>query len=303
MALKKILVIDDERLQAEAVGQTVCEIFAEAEVMVASSKEDILDYINNKFYNLVVLDLRMDQYDFDGISLAKDIMNINPFAKILFVSKFASEYLSRLSPLLISGSVLGFSEKRDYESWKPELKQIIGDYYEALGADPSQINSALLNYYADLKNESDPFLKGQKFEDFVAILFRSIGFKEIMKRVKDKSLNEVDMIIRNDIDDSFLYKFGKYILVECKNKPEVHTDKNDYIVFLSKVRNTCGLSELGFLFTTSTITRNTYIEAVRNSRDKEKIVIIDNACMYELLNSIDLKEGLKRIIDNQVKDN
>lgn len=303
MALKKILVIDDERLQAEAVGQTVCEIFAEAEVMVASSKEDILDYINNKFYNLVVLDLRMDQYDFDGISLAKDIMNINPFAKILFVSKFASEYLSRLSPLLISGSVLGFSEKRDYESWKPELKQIIGDYYEALDADPSQINSALLNYYADLKNESDPFLKGQKFEDFVAILFRSIGFKEIMKRVKDKSLNEVDMIIRNDIDDSFLYKFGKYILVECKNKPEVHADKNDYIVFLSKVRNTCGLSELGFLFTTSTITRNTYIEAVRNSRDKEKIVIIDNACMYELLNSIDLKEGLKRIIDNQVKDN
>lgn len=303
MALKKILIIDDEKVQAEAVGQTICEIFVEAEVMVASSKEDILNYINNKFYNLVILDLRMDLYDFDGISLAKDIMDVNPFAKILFVSKFSSEYLSLLSPLLVNGSVLGFSEKKDYELWKPELKQIIGDYYKTLDADPSQINSALLNYYADLKNESNTFMKGQKFEDFVAILFRSIGFKEIMKRVKDKSLNEVDLVIRNDIDDSFLYKFGKYILVECKNRPDTNTDKNDYIVFLSKVRNTSGLSELGFLFTTSTITRNTYIEAVRNSKDKEKIVIIDNACMYKLLKSVDLKEGLKRIIDSQVKDN
>lgn len=303
MALKKILIIDDERVQVQALGTTISEIFADAEVLLASSKEDILNSINNKFYNLVILDLRMDAYEFDGISLAKQIIDINPFSKILFVSKFSSEYMPKLASLLTNGSVIGFSEKKDYDSWKPELKMLIGDYYDSLDKDPSQVNNALLNYYAELKNENDAFLKGKKYEDFVSILFRSIGFKEIMKRVKDQSLNEVDLIVRNDIDDSFLYKFGKYILVECKNKPEGKTDKNDFIVFHSKLVNTNGLSELGFLFTTSSITRNTYIEAVRNSNGKEKIIIIDNRIMYSLLKSEDLKEGLKRIIDSQVKDN
>lgn len=303
MALKKILIIDDERVQVQALGTTISEIFPDAEVLLASSKEDILNYINNKFYNLVVLDLRMDAYDFDGISLAKQIIDVNPFSKILFVSKFSSEYMPKLARLLTNGSVIGFSEKKDYDSWKPELKMLIEDYYNSLDKDPSQVNNALLNYYAELKNENDTFLKGKKYEDFVTILFRSIGFKEIMKRVKDQSLNEVDLIVRNDIEDPFLYKFGKYILVECKNRPDDKTDKNDYIVFHSKLANTCGLSELGFLFTTSSITRNTYIEAVRNSNEKEKIIIIDNRIMYNLLKSEDLKEGLKRIVDSQVKDN
>lgn len=303
MATKKILVIDDERFQAEALGKTIHELFLDAEILVAFSQENILNYVNNKFYNLVVLDIRMDSYDFDGIQLAKNIIDINPFAKILFVSKFSSEYMSQLSPLLTNGNVLGFSEKQDYDSWKPELAEFIGGYYELFDSDPSKVNDVLLNYYADAKNEKDTFLKGKKFEDFVTILFRSIGFQEIMSRVKDKSLNELDLIIRNDIDDSFLYKFGKYILVECKNKPEEKNDKNDFILFNTKLQNTNGLSELGFFFTTSSVTRNTYIEAVRTSGTKEKVIIVDNKLMYELLKSVDLKEGLKRIIDNQVKDN
>lgn len=303
MALKRILIIDDEAVQAQALSATVSEIFTDAEVTFSSSEVEILDSINNKFYNLAILDLRMDAYDFDGVSLAKRIIDINPFAKILFVSKFSSEYMSQLENLLTNGNVIGFSEKKEYDSWKPDLERLIGQYYDSLEKDPSQVNNALINYYAELKNESDTYRKGEKYEDFVTILFRSIGFKEIRKRVKDISLNEVDLIVRNDIDDPFLYKFGKYFVIECKNKPDSNTTKNDYIVFLSKLENTCGLSELGFLFTTSSITKNTYIEAVRNSRKKEKIIIIDNRIMHTLLSSEDLKEGIKRIIDSQVKDN
>lgn len=303
MVTKQILVIDDEEIQARALCDTVQEIFPEANVFYASSKEDIMNNIENKFYNLALLDLRMDTYDFDGVSLAQQIMEINPFAKILFVSKFTTEYMPQLTPMLTKGEIIGFSEKKPYDLWKPDLKALISEYYKTLDEDPSRVNSALLSYYSDLKNEGNIIKKGKKYEDFIAILFRSMGFKEVMKRERDMSLNEIDLIIRNDIEDTFLSKFGKYILVECKNKPNSKTDKNDYIIFHSKLENTSNLSELGFLFTTSSVTRNTYIEAARNSKSNKKVVIIDNVAMSHLLQFDNLKEGLKKIIDSQVKDN
>lgn len=303
MDVKQILIIDDEAVQAQALTQTIEEIFPEANVFCASGKEDIENYIENKFYNLVLLDLRMDCYEFDGISLAQKIIEINPFSKILFVSKFIVEYMPQLSKMLARGEVIGFSEKRKYDDWKPELKSIIEEYYLSIENEPSKVNAALLSYYMDLKNESNTFKKGKKYEDFIAILFRSIGFQEIMKRVKDESLNEVDLVVRNDIKDEFLSKFGKYILIECKNKPDTKTDKNDYIIFHSKLENASNMAELGFLFTTSSVTRNTYIEAARNSKSNKKVIIIDNIAMSQLLQYDNLKEGLKKIIDSQVKDN
>ena len=303
MATKAILIIDDEKAQAEALKLKLSEKLQEASFFVASKADEIEYEIENKFYNLVILDIRMDGYNFDGITLANKIIDINPFAKIIFVSRFVAEYLSSLQPLMSNGIILGFSEKKDYSTWIPELLPLIEDYYINLERDPLEVNNALLEYYAEAKNEIDTYRKGVKFENFITILFRSIGFKEILKRVKDRSLNEVDLILRNDIEDSFLSKFGKYILIECKNKPEDKANKNDFILFLEKLKNTNGLAELGFLFTTSSVTKNTYTEAVRTSTEKYKIVIINNQIMSALLASVDLKEGLKKIIDSQVKDN
>lgn len=303
MVTKQILIIDDEMMQAQALCETVKEIFPDANVFYASDKESIINDVENKFYNLALLDLRMDKYDFDGVSIAQRIIEVNPFAKILFVSKFMAEYMPQLTPMLTKGEIIGFSEKKQYDLWKPELEETIKKYYDNLDEDPSRVNNALLSYYSDVKNEEDTAKKGKKYEDFIAVLFRSMGFKEIMKRVKDTSLNETDLIIRNDIEDAFLSKFGKYILVECKNKPNSKTDKNDYILFHSKLENTSNLSELGFLFTTSSVTRNTYIEAARYSKSSKKVIIIDNVAMSELLRFDNLKEGLKKIIDSQVKDN
>lgn len=303
MATKAILIIDDEEAQAKALELKLSEKIREAIFFVASKSNEIENAIENKFYNLVILDIRMDGYEFDGIALANKIIAINPFAKIIFVSRFIAEYLSALQPLMSNGKILGFSEKKDYNTWIPELLPLIESYYKEIEQNPLEVNNALLQYYAEAKNETNTFNKGIKFENFITILFRSIGFKEILKRVKDKSLNEVDLILRNDIDDNFLAKFGKYILIECKNKPEDKTDKNDFVLFFEKLRNTNGLAELGFLITTSSLTRNTYIEATRTSSEKYKIVFINNQIMSNLLSSADLKEGLKKIIDCQVKDN
>lgn len=303
MVTRKILVIDDEKPQAIALAKTIESVIPMSNVLNASAKEEIINSVENKFYNLAVIDIRMDAYDFNGISLARRILEINPYAKILFVSKFIPEYLDELTPLLQNGNVLGFSDKKiDYDEWGEELKNVILPYYEQLDRNPQSISTALINMYSELKDEENTYLKGSRFEDFISLLFQSIGFSEIVKRTRDKSLNEVDLIVRNEIDDPFLTKFGKYILIECKNHLDT-IDKNDFILFKSKLTATNGLAELGFFITTSSFKRTAYLEALRSSEGHHKIVFIDNSMLMRLMKSEDPREELKRIIDYQVKDN
>ena len=303
MVTRKILVIDDEKPQAIALAKTIESVIPMSNVLNASAKEEIINYVENKFYNLAVIDIRMDAYDFNGISLARRILEINPYAKILFVSKFIPEYLDELTPLLQNGNVLGFSDKKiDYDEWGEELKNVILPYYKQLDSNPQSISTALINMYSELKDEENTYLKGSRFEDFISLLFQSIGFSEIVKRTRDKSLNEVDLIVRNEIDDPFLTKFGKYILIECKNHLDT-IDKNDFILFKSKLTATNGLAELGFFITTSSFKRTAYLEPLRSSEGHHKIVFIDNSLLMRLMKSEDPREELKRIIDYQVKDN
>ena len=137
----------------------------------------------------------------------------------------------------------------------------------------------------------------------MSLMFQSIGFNQVLKRVKDESLNEVDLIIRNDIEDSFISKFGKYILVECKNMPITKVNKNDFIVFQNKLKNTNGLAELGIIATTGYITRNTYIEALRESGESRKILFLSNPEIEKLIKADNKLSAFKNLIDNQVKDN
>ncbi|MDE6826195.1 MAG: restriction endonuclease [Paramuribaculum sp.] len=295
--------IDDEPSQAKALASKIKSVIQSSDVIYASDKEGIKDFVENKFYNLAVLDIRMDKFEFNGIDLAKQILEINPYAKILFVSKFITEYMTELMPLLTNGNVLGFSEKKvDYNSWGEELKSIILPYYEKLDENPEVTSTALINMYSELKDEEDKFKRGARFEDFISLFFQNIGFKDIRKRTRDKSLNEIDLIIRNEIEDPLLTKFGKYILIECKNHID-KIDKNDFIIFRSKLAETNGLAELGFFITTSSFKRTVYLEAIRTSGGDKKIIFIDNPIMMNLLKAIDPKEELKRVIDSQVKDN
>lgn len=303
MITKQILVIDDEKEQAEALKNIVLEMFRDADVFLVSEENEIEHAVTERFYNLVLLDIKLNGCRKDGIEYAKQIMEVNPFAKIIFVSGFLADYMEVLNDFLKSNRVLAFSGKKtNYAEWKNELEPLIRSYYEETEY-KNEINKALLTSYANAKNEPDTYKKGVMFEDFVSFLFRNVGFKTILKRVKDKSLNEVDLIVRNDIDDGFLSKFGKYILVECKNKPGNNVSKNDYIVFKNKVDNTNHLAELGFLITTSKMAWTAYQEALRDSHDVSKVVFIDDQRIFELINAEDMKEKLKEIIDAQVKDN
>ena len=300
MATKRILIVDDEQTQVEALAKKLREKFPDAIIVTANEEEDIKDKVENSFYNLLILDIRMDKYQTDGIQLAKIAKEYNPFAKVLFVSRFLAEYLPEIKELMLDGYILDFSEKEAYNTWLPKLSSVIQKYYDDLEENPSQVSNALIDYYAEAKNEVDTYKKGTAFENLISLLLKDIGFEQITKRSKDPALNEIDLIVRNDIQDCFLEKFGKYIFIECKNKPSTKTNKNDLIVFLSKIQHSHGMAELGILFTTSAITRNARIQLAMDAKSSTKIIIIDNILMERLLTAVDIKDTFKKIIDEQV---
>jgi CheY-like chemotaxis protein len=300
---KTVLIIEDEAEQAEGLRKSLSTALPDVIFESYSGKNEILYAIEHRFYSLAIVDIRMDKYDIDGLALIKNIISINPFAKIIVVSAYTEEYFQKLSEILLSGRVVGILHKVKFAEFSAQLARTIAEYFSQLEQDPSEVNNALLQYYAEAKNELDAFKKGLRFERFISLLFGSFGYKEINKRVKDQSLNEVDLIVRNETDDTFLTKFGKYILIECKNYPDRKVNKNDFILFNNKVKNTNGLAELGVFATSGHITWNTYVEAIRESNEAPKIIFMSNPEIEAIIRASDKREAFKRLIDAQVKDN
>jgi CheY-like chemotaxis protein len=300
---KSVLIIDDEQTQVNSLTKALKEKLPDVEFIQTCAEQDILSAIESKFYSLAIVDLRMDKYDFDGVMLIKKIIEVNPFSKIIVTSAFTQEYIDKLQPFMLKGKIINILEKEKFEVWIPKIVSTINEYYETINEDSSSIQIALLQYYADAKNELDAYKKGEKFENFVSLLFGNIGYRDIKRRVIDKSRNEVDLIVRNEINDLFLNKLGDYFLIECKNKPNENVGKNDFIQFYSKLDNTNGLARFGFLFTAGYIAQTTYTESVRTSKSEKKIVFFSNTEIERLIKTEDIRKEFKNIIDEQVKDN
>lgn len=301
---KSILIIDDEKDQVESLARQLGkDLSPDNHIITAYAEQDIWDKLNSAYYSVVVLDLRMDDYKTDGVQIANHIINTNPFAKIIIVSAFKAEFLVSLKDLMSTGKILDVIEKESFSEFAHKVKTKIEQYHHEIFDNASGLQNALLDAYADCKNEPDTYNKGVKFENFVSLLFGDMGFNHIQKRHIDLSRNEVDLIVRNDVDDLFLSKFGKYFLIECKNMPQANVDKNMFIVFNNKLHNTANMSEFGIFATTGNFGKNAYLEALRESKSDKKILFLSNIEFERLIKSNNRREELKNIIDEQVKDN
>lgn len=301
---KTILIIDDEKDQVDNLSRYLGNhLSSDYHIITAHEEADIIDKVDNAYYSLVILDLRMDDYEIDGVKIANKIVETNSFSKILITSAFTAEFYQSLKPLLLSGKIINTVDKTSFVDFAGQVKDSVETYHNELFASNDSIQNALLESYAECKNTEHNYQKGVKFENFVSLLFNSIGFDKIIKRNIDVSRNEVDLIIRNDIDDKFLEKFGKYFLVECKNMPATNIGKNTFIIFKNKLENTANLSELGIIATTGNFTKTAYVEAVRESSKDKKIIFLTNLHFERLIASIDRLETFKSFIDEQVKDN
>lgn len=301
---KTVLIIDDESLQALSLQKSLTEKLPEYNFESYFDKEAIFNAIENRFFNLAVVDLRMDKLGIDGIQIIERIFELNPIANVIVISAYKEEYFEQLKGVLKTGKVLDVISKGEKTSETADkIEPIIDTYYKDLDSNISLYNSGLMQYYSDAKNETDTFKKGILFERFLGLLFGAMGYREIRKRVIDSSRNEVDLIVRNETKDPFLNKFGKYFLIECKNKPDYNVGKNDFIVFADKLKNSNGLSELGIIATTGGIAKTSYLQAMRDSKEGSKVLFLSNNEFLNLILSENKLEEFKKIIDDQVKSN
>lgn len=295
---KSIIIIDDQKEQAQELCAALQNTLVDCTLSYAFEENDIMTKVITQYYSIAIVDLRMKGYAFDGFSVMDQIMAANPYAKIIIISAYMNEYFPRISDYISKGAVLALSEKKDFSLWIHELSTLINDYFNK---DLNPIAVQILeNIFAKAKNEPDSTKKGRMFEEFVVGLFRQMGFVHIETRVRDKASNEVDLIVRNDLADPFFSKFGRYIFVECKNKPEWGFSKNDFILFNKKVSSSNGDSNLGVVFTTGPIKHTVYLEALRESEKGVKILYLGSAEIAKLIHTPNMLDEFKEIIDRQV---
>lgn len=295
---KSILIIDDDETQARELCKALKKKLTSCSFTYAFEETDIMTKVTCQFYSLAIVDLRMDKYKINGFDVMDQIFATNPYAKIIVISAYMGEYKIRLSEYMSKGNILALSEKRGFDNWIPELVSIIEGYYSK-DLNPIAIQ-VLENMFAEAKNESDAIKKGKMFEDFVVVLFRQMGFMHIETRVRDAASNEIDLIVRNDIEDPFFSKYGRYIFAECKNKPEEGFTKNDFIVFNKKVSSSNGDSNFGVVFTTGPIKRTVYFEALKESGNDVKIIYLSAGEIARLIHTPNMLDEFKEIIDEQV---
>jgi ActR/RegA family two-component response regulator len=298
-----VLVIDDEQKQANGLAKSI-EKDLKLNTSWAAQEADILYKLDHLYYNIAVVDLQMEGYSFDGVNLIEKILDENPFCKIIIVTGYLKNYFDIINKIKTSHKdrIWTIVEKTANQAYLDTIYKAINEIQDLYKNSSLSQQLANQGYYAAAKNEIDSYQKGMKFEYFVSILFGQMGFKHIQKRVIDKSRNEVDLVIRNDIEDSFFQKFKPYIFVECKN----HTDnigKNDFITFYSKLENSNDLANIGFFITTSGMAKTAYLEAMRTSNKSQKMFFITHREIALLIQSNDMLATLKQIIDEQVKDN
>lgn len=295
---RSILIIEEDEHQALSLLTALRDTMTDCDFSYASNANDIMAKIITQYYSIAIVDIQMDHSNFDGFMVMDHIINTNPYTKIIVVSDFNNESIQRISEYLTKGNILTITEKKTYQTWIPELSSLIRDYFQK---DINPIAVQILeDLYAQAKNETNIHKKGRMFEEFVVGLFRQMGFIHIDTRIHDKAENEIDIIVRNDLTDPFFNKFGRYVFVECKNRPEIGFTKNDFIVFNKKVSSSNGDSNLGVVFTTGYISRAVYLEALRESEKGVKIIYLGSAEITRLIHTPNMLDEFKEIIDRQV---
>lgn len=301
-----ILIIDDEPIQAENLRKALSKERSDYAFITATSETEMLQKIENQYFNIAIIDLRMDNFKIDGFDLIYQILSVNPFTKVIIVSAYRHDYNEKLLKIAQTARLKNILDKPTsptaYADYVAKLLKDIDEVAQEFDTNAYANEKALETLYAEAKNTTNAYQKGYKFEQFVIILFGQMGFNHIQRRVIDQSRNEVDLIIRNEINDGLLQKFKPYILVECKNTEE-KVDKNQFIQFFDKLKNTSGMANLGVFITAKSMKDTAYREAMRKSNETVKVIFISNIEISRLIKSRNILEEFKVIIDEQVKDN
>lgn len=110
--------------------------------------------------------------------------------------------------------------------------------------------------------------KGRRLESFIAFLLSQVPGFEILSTNYNTATEEIDIVVRNRrVGGVFSTYPEPLILVECKNQLG-RAGKNEYVTFVSKMRNRRQSVTVGFFVSVAGFTENFRLESLRDSRER-----------------------------------
>ena len=163
-----IILADDDKI-VETALKTIIQASGEIKIIAACNNgKEAVNLYKKHSPNVALLDIRMPKMT--GIEAAKEILNIDADAKILFLTTFDdSEYITTAINIGAKGYIL----KQDYESIVPALK--------AVEAGQTVLGSEIIQKLST--NISKPDFKewgiSDKEEEIIALVGQGLNNKEI----------------------------------------------------------------------------------------------------------------------------
>ena len=107
-------------------------------------------------------------------------------------------------------------------------------------------------------------------------------------------------MLRNESADPFWRGWGSLVLVEAKHWQAQRVGKNEYVQFYRKLETRGGHCQLGFLICTERFAEPFHLEALRDSRDRLRVVPIDGAGLRQLVEAADRAALLRQFVERAV---
>lgn len=153
----KILVVDDEKPLADAIGEILKN--EKREVKVAYSLKKAKEIINQEGADLIISDIYFPEEE-DGFSLAKWVMDINPDQEIILISGYGNTEMEKKSR--IQGAIRFFHKPLDFNILEKLVENIENKLKEGktLGLKLPEVNGTIKD--SEAKALQEAYLSGEE---------------------------------------------------------------------------------------------------------------------------------------------
>ena len=162
------------------------------------------------------------------------------------------------------------------------------------------LKTQIVAKYQEVLRGGNARQKGKALEELLAALFATIPGFTVSERNYHTATEEIDLVLRNASANPFWRGWGSLILVEAKHWQAQRVGKNEYVQFYRKLETRGGHCQLGFLICTERFAETFHLEALRDSKDRLRVVPIDGADLQRLVEATEREPVLRAFVERAV---
>lgn len=293
----RILIVDDDPLFLETYSQILGE--EGYSLSTATSRDQALAKLSeHEGWDIVILDQKLQGSGGpdSGLDMISEARDRSPGARVIMVTAYATDDAVRRAFQL--GAY-------DYFEKTPLLAALLrakvsaawqaGREARMAAQAASAREDEIVSTWNDVRSAVDPHAKGAALENLFALILQSVpGFRRLEVRRRNE-IEELDIVVANESEDSGWQKESPYILVECKNWSS-SVGRPELDIFRAKMSRRHGRCRLGFFVAPSGFTAAFDTAKHSDTASDILVVAIGPEQLEKLVSATDRSEHLKRLV-------